>query len=239
LLSTMPTRTLDDDDSTWVARANAIARGVAQARQIPLMDYYQDMNGAPDKGLGGDDVHPNVYNDGGAKACVFTDAALDYGYNIRNLITLEALDRAKRVVVDKEAAPDAAKKARTGQGTFLDPYVMDGFPFTDVRDTTQSTQDAIDMYTGCEASQNESGPEVYYKLTVTENTKIRAYVFDRGNVDVDIHLLKGTATAGACAKRAHQEFTADLTPGTWFFTLDTFVGAMENGGEYLFVVLKE
>jgi hypothetical protein len=64
-------------------------------------------------------------------------------------------------------------------------------------------------------------------------------VFDRGDVDVDIHLLDESATEAGCLMRAHQIIQTTLQPGTYFFALDTFVsGGQPKPGEYLFTVLE-
>lgn len=66
-------------------------------------------------------------------------------------------------------------------------------------------------------------------------------VFDRGTVDIDLHLLGATPSGASCIKRAHQELSATLQPGTYHMALDTFVSSSGTvlAGEYLFVLLAE
>ena len=70
---------------------------------------------------------------------------------------------------------------------------------------------------------------------------MRALVFDRGDVDVDVHHLSGQPEVAACADRDHQELTLELDAGTHFFVLDTFVssGGEARAGEYVFVLMAE
>jgi hypothetical protein len=52
--------------------------------------------------MDGDGIHPNVYN--GADGAVLTSTGLRYGYNQRNLQTLQILEKLKRIVADNGAA---------------------------------------------------------------------------------------------------------------------------------------
>jgi hypothetical protein len=54
------------------------------------------------QGMDGDGIHPNVYN--GADGAVLTSTGLRYGYNQRNLQTLQILEKLKRIVADNGAA---------------------------------------------------------------------------------------------------------------------------------------
>ncbi len=59
------------------------------------------------QGISGDGVHPNAYA-GCAPHCGSTDFSADglrYGYNVRNLISLEALAKVLRVVIE-DGPPD-------------------------------------------------------------------------------------------------------------------------------------
>jgi GDSL-like Lipase/Acylhydrolase family len=237
VLSSIPPR----DDSVAadleVPRYNAVVRAVAQARQVPFIDMHRELVKLSDHGVGSDGVHLTTYSGG---ACQLTAAGLAAGYNLRNLRTLQTLQRAKQAVVDDAPAPDPPGPARKGSGMKQDPIVVEGFPFVDRRDTKGWTQRVINSYSGCSATQDESGPEVLYRLVLSKPTKIRAYVFDRGSVDIDLHLLDSSASGGGCIKRDHKQLDAALQPGTYHFALDTFVnGGQEMAGEYLFVLLRE
>lgn len=232
------------DDLAIAARVpayNAVVRGVAQARQVPFIDLYRDLASLEGQGLGPDGVHPSVYrSDDQNRACVFDAQGLQHGYNARNLLTIQTLDRLRRAVLADEDAPDVFERTTQGAGTANEPFVIDGLPFTHVANTGDSDSRNIDLYDGCQANQNESGAEIVYRFEVQRATRIRAAVIDRGMTDIDVHLLQGSVEGTSCIARAHQVFTADVKPGTHYFSLDTFVGSGgEQSGEYLFTVTEE
>jgi hypothetical protein len=232
-LTTVMPRDDDPDADRLVPRYNAVVRAVAQARQVPLIDFHRELLPLPDHGLGADDLHPSVYRVGGAaRACVFTPEGLRYGYNLRNLITLQTLARA-RAAVEAGAASDPPQPAA--------PATIDRLPWVAAGDTRLSSRRELDRYGGaCAAPQDESGPEVVYRFEVATTTNLHAGVFDRGDVDVDLHLLRGALAGDACVARAHQELTATVTPGTWFLVVDTFVSqGRERAGEYLVTAIAE
>lgn len=81
------------------------ARAIAASRCVPLVDYYRAVAGIPAAGLGPDMVHPAAYS---ASACDFSAWSLDrFGANVRNLVTLEALHRVRRFILNAEA-PEGA-----------------------------------------------------------------------------------------------------------------------------------
>jgi hypothetical protein len=240
ILTSVPPR---DDSATAdanVPRYNAVARALAQARQVPFIDLHREVLPLPSHGLGPDGVHLNVYStSAGTRGCVFDSAGLEYGNNVRNLLTLEALDRT-RAAVEQGTAPDASAPALQGQGTPDSPYLMDAFPFGDARDTSTDGQSLINSYPGCSATQDESGNEVYYRLEVTRTTTVHAWVFVDGSVDIDLHLTGATPDGQSCIQRNDKEIVATLDPGTYHFVLDTYVSnGTVHSGPYLFVAVTE
>jgi hypothetical protein len=227
----------DDDPAAdqVVPTYNAIVRGVAQHFQVPFVDLHQPLLSLPDHGLGPDQLHCSAYRGG---ACVFTEAGLQHGYNWRNLLTIQALDRLVRHVLGDAEAPDPPRPLRVFAGTAADPVPIAALPFTDARDTRDSGPSALDTYPGCAAAQDESGPEVVYRLDLAAPTTVQAFVADEGDVDVDLHLLGDAADAGTCLQRDHRSVTASLDAGTWYFVVDSFVsrGAGPRSGAYLFVL---
>ncbi len=235
ILSTIMPRDDDADADAWVPRYNAVVRALAQGRQVPLVDLHRRLLPLPDHGLGPDRLHPSVAPAG---ACDLRPAGLGYGYNIRNLLTLTALDRARRAL--SEPAPDPPVPRPAPRGTIDDPFVIDRLPFTDLRDTRDAIGDDLDAYPGCDAPQDESGPEVVYALDLDRPTVVRARVYDRDPVDIDVHLLADGLDGGACLARNHRTIEASLGAGTWYFVLDTFVdGGVERSGEYLFTLIAD
>lgn len=231
ILSTMPPR----DDSTTadaqVPRYGLVVRAIAEARQVPFLDLEPRLRALADHGIGPDGVHLERDARG---ACVLDATGLGHGDNLRNLLTLEALDRLRRAVVDGGAAPDADNPPRPGSGTAADPFLVDALPFTDVRDTSTSPSDAVDTWAACGA-QDESGPEHFYRLELAGAARVHALVLDRGSVDVDVHHVD---ELGTCTARNDREIVVDLAAGSHTFVFDTFAGAAQ-AGEHVVIVYAE
>lgn len=230
------------DDATaarWVPTYNTVTRAVAEKRQIPYINLYLASVNLPAMGLVNDGIHGNVYNDGGTRACVFDSNGLQYNYNVRNLLTLETLHDVRRTTIAGDEAPAPDTVGHRGTGSASDPFVIDALPFTHHADTSMSANDSIDAYPSCDSGQDESGPELFYRLDVSEKTPVRILVLDRGSVDVDVHLLSGTPTASACIERDHRIIERTLEPGVHYLALDTFVGSgTERSGAYSLVVVE-
>jgi len=231
ILSTIPPRDDNPSHDDWVSLFNGVIRGMAQGRQVPLVDYHRKLMPLSSHGLSGDGVHPNAMS---GNACVLTDTGLAYGYNVRNAITLQALDRIRRSVFDSETAPDEAVELG-GQGTITAPFVITDTVFADVRSTLQATNHGLDVY-DCSAA-NESGPEFVYRLEVQETKRLRAVVLTRGDVDVDLHLLGQSVGTSGCLARGDTLVEQQLAKGTYHLVVDTFVRAGQAlAGEYLLAV---
>ena len=85
---------------------------------------------------------------------------------------------------------------------------------------------------------DRSGPGT--ELDLDHHATVRAVVADRGDVDVDIHLLADPRDPGSCLQRAHTDFQASLEPGTWYFAVDSFnASGGERSGQYLFSLVEE
>ena len=233
LWTTIMPRDDKPESDAKVPEFNLAIRAVAQARQVPLIDFHRELLPLPDHGLSSDLLHPSRSPEG---SCVFTADGLTYGYNLRNLITLETLDRV-REVVEGGAPPDVAGVPLVGEGSPSAPFVVDEFPFSHIGSTLFSPHDLIDTYSGCAATQDESGPEVYYRLDLMEPTTLRVLLFDRGAVDIDAHILDG-AGGESCLARDHQDLTISLPAGSHTLVLDTFVDeGAERAGEYIVAIL--
>lgn len=243
LLSSIPPRDDDAADDAWVPRYNAVARGVAQARQVPFMDLHRELLALPGHGTAGDGIHLDTHVAGGARPCALTSDGLRHGNNVRNLVTLESLSRAAFAL--DGSPPDGAAPSLRGAGTRDDPFAIDALPFTDLRSTATAGTSRIDRYPGCGAAQDESGPEVLYRLVLPRQTLVRAMVFSRGGADIDVHVLDGSASGEGCRARDDKGVSVMLPAGTWHLSLDSFVpkggGARAKplSGEYLLAVLAD
>lgn len=229
------------DDSAaaarWVPTYNAIVRGVAEARQIPWIHLYRAVVHLPDMGLVSDGIHGNVFFDGVAEPCDFTAPALQFNYNVRNLLSLEALDVVRHTVLIGEAAPDDAVDGFEGDGSSAAPFVVDRLPFTHAGDTSASTTADLESYPSCDDGQDESGPEVVYRIELRADTALRIVALDRGDVDVDVHLLDALDSA-ACLERGDRLIERTLVAGTYWIVVDTFVSDGDAAaGRYQLVVV--
>jgi hypothetical protein len=224
----------------WVPTYNEVTRGVAEALGVPFINLFLASAPLPNLGLVSDGIHGNTYRDaaGRAEPCVFTAEALLYNYNTRNLASLVALDRVRRVVLEGASAPDPAGAAWPGSGAPADPFLIDRLPYTHAYDTRASPHRRFDRYPSCDRGQDESGPEVLYRLDLVRETPVRAMVFDRAGVDVDLHLLDGSASAQSCTARNDRIIQRRLSAGTHHFSVDTFTSASSSAGPYLFVVVE-
>jgi hypothetical protein len=236
ILSTIPPRDDKPSSDAEVPSYNTIVRALAQSRGVPLVDLHRRMLPLPGHGLGGDHLHPRSARTG---ACDFTADGLQAGYNVRNLLTLEALDRTRAALADAPP-PDPAPPVRLGAGTAADPIVVEALPFGDARDTHAAAQSALASYPGCGSAADEGGGEFIYRLDLAAQTTIRADVVDGDGVDIDLHLVVDPGDPGTCLQRHDRHLVADLGPGTWYFVLDTFVAAgAPQPGEYLLAIVAE
>lgn len=231
-----------DDDPTADAEVrgyNGLVRAIAQGFQVPFVDLHRELIGLDGHGLGGDRLHPSLYRPGGApRACVFTDEGLQHGYNWRNLLTITALHRALAAL--DGSPPDPPHAEPQGVGLVDDPVVMPGLPYGHLGTTAGVMQRAHDAYPSCDDGQDESGAEVVYRLDLDRPANIRAIVADRGDTDIDLHLLADPTDPGTCLARAHTSLRASLDAGSWYFVLDTWTGRDgERPGEYVFTVVEE
>lgn len=218
----------------WVESYNAMIRGMAQGRQIPFIDLYEAIDPLAEHGLSGDGLHLQAFGGG---ACRLTEEGLLWGYNMRNLVALESLDRTMAVLVDDAPQLDEDAPLFVGEGTHQDPVRIDAFPFAHTGDTSRSTTQGIDAYPPCDDA-DESGPEIRYRLELDAPTALRILVLDRPDVDVDIHILEADGDGDSCVARGDRRIEGELGAGTWDIVVDTWSdGGDTFVGEYLFVVL--
>lgn len=102
LLSTLPHRRDSSQAKALVPRMNEVIRTIAQDKQVPLMDLYTALADLPRQGLGKDGIHLTAFENGIGRGCWLDERALQKGINRRNLLTLEALDRARRFLLENE-----------------------------------------------------------------------------------------------------------------------------------------
>lgn len=149
----------------------------------------------------------------------------DDGDNVSYFL-LDARDIDPRVWA--ECTPDGSQDC---------PYLVDGFPYVHVGDTSAVSQRHFDAYS-CADHLDESGPEVVYLFTVDQSGTLTASLddVDGDAVDVDIHLLDANDPS-ACLDRGHMTLSRAIGPGRYFLVADTFVeGSTELSGPYTLTV---
>lgn len=92
VLTTIPWNSYNDSGPY-----NTIIVATARAYDVPLIDYFAAMEQAPNHGVAGDGVHPTIPPDG--NCANFSGENLQYGFTIRNLVTLQMLDALWRQVL--------------------------------------------------------------------------------------------------------------------------------------------
>lgn len=112
-----------------------------------------------------------------------------------------------------------------------DQICVSSFVFTDDNDTSTATRDQFDTY-NCAPTINEGGREVVYRVDVPAAGFLSAAVTEAQGVDVDVHILSSLDTQH-CIARGNFHARADVTPGTFYVVVDTFVsGGVPQQGAY-------
>lgn len=142
LLSTIPERRDRDASRLKVPRFNAAIRAIAQARQIPLADLHLAFEGLPNTGLSSDGIHPGVYRSQGLmRACDFGPEGLRQGFNVKNLLSLEALERARALFVGELPASEAAGEMQERPAGHR--FAPADLPFFEVRGADTASVDRV------------------------------------------------------------------------------------------------
>jgi hypothetical protein len=218
LLSTIPPRTDAAGVGGLVPAMNEVVRLVGQAEQVPVMDYALALSALPDHGLGPDGIHPRHFED---HPCWLTPTGLEAGMNVRNLLSLEALDRMRRLVLQAEGdEPEPA--ALEGLGTLASPLLVDALPFIDDGETTGPG--AVDHYACGRGAL--AGPEVFYAVRVAEPSRLRVELFSDDQLVVR---ALASPSADACSGGGVRAVELDVSAGTTLIAID---GRAPRGAPY-------
>jgi len=85
------------ENTAPVGYINTTIRQLAVEYDVPLLDLRRAVEGLPNHGCIADGFHYNTPPDG--RSAVFDDAHLQYGYTMRNLTALQALDALRQYVL--------------------------------------------------------------------------------------------------------------------------------------------
>lgn len=207
---------------------NALLRAMAEHRKLPFVNYHREMKQLPNDGVRDDGVHPSADY---IRLCNFDEEGLQYGYNLRNLLTLQALDRVWSVTrsedpaapLDQEGAPPLE-----GSGAALDPVRIDALPFGDMRYPSRRGEDTS-LSAACQSGQGDT-KRVTYRLELEQATPLRLVAVGYGDARVRLSSVAGISTA--CPEKAALVETT-FPAGTHEITLDV---VRPEGGEAVLVV---
>lgn len=220
LLTTLPQRRDTAEARLLVPEMNAVIRAIAQARAVPLIDLFTALAPLPRYGLGKDGIHLTTYTNGTARGCWFDERALEKGINRRNLLTLEALSRVRRFLLEDEP-PEADPPPLAGEGSWDSPYEIDALPFSDDRDVSTSGSSERVAYDCTPSRTEKAGPEVVYRLAVTEETHLRARLFQAEGARMTMHLIEDPGRSSHCIQRADKLIDATVKPGVYRIAVDS------------------
>jgi hypothetical protein len=244
VIFSMPPRLSNGVPVVQVPTFVALTRAIAQGRQTPFIDFNMPMTALADKGLESDGVHITQYDvSGSIRNCVMTDEGLRHGYNLMNLLGLQALERVKQIVADGVASLDATAPTLTGQGTVDAPFEVPSLPFSDLRDLGKASSRVFESYTGC-GNSKEAGGEYVYRLNVAASTRVRAVVIDRKGSPVAAHVyhLADSPAATSCvASQSSSPSSGGLSAGTYaagthYIAVDSPAVPVGRVAEYMLVV---
>lgn len=215
---------------------DAISRGIAEARQLPWFDTYNAFYKLNNHGVRDDGVHEST----NGSPCNFTAEGLKNGANVRNLGLIQALNTSWQTVINGKAAPDAIEEAFKGSGSSSDPFVITSLPYTHSANTSNSANKGITAYAGSCSTTGEAGPEYYYKLELPNKSRLKIFAVSAANVDVDIHVMKGSIAADKCTARADILLMGTLDAGTYYISVDTWSDAngSYSAGQYLMGIVE-
>lgn len=116
--------------------------------------------------------------------------------------------------------------------TESDIIKIPSLPYTDTRNTRNSTRDLFNYYS-CAPAKGEKGPEYVYQVTFTQSGTVTVTVTDGVGVDIDVHLLK-SLDPNSCIARADTTFSAAVSATTYYIVADTYSDSSgkEYPGEY-------
>jgi hypothetical protein len=223
----------------WAPAYSLAARAVAEERQVPFVDLIAATSTLPGRGLVKDGVHGTgwVHETAGPQPCVLTAEGLQHHYNVRNLVSLEALDRARRALAgDSAPLGPAPLRPVAGEGGRAAPYEVDAVPFLH-RGTTRGGERPVEDYEGCAPDASPSGPERLYRLVLEGPAALRVVVVSAEDVDVDLRVVAGSA-GGPCRASDTRAVEGTFEAGAWTLAVVTFVdrGGRESPGDYALIV---
>lgn len=109
-------------------------------------------------------------------------------------------------------------------GTADNPVVVTSFPFVDQRDTSLSLSDQFDVCLGAAPTKGEYGPEVIYRLDLSQPGTVTVAVQDDADTDVDVHLY-GALNEWDCFARNDKVVESPVDCGPLYVVADSYTTA--------------
>lgn len=208
VLFTIPPRKDKASAAVWAPRYNTVIRGVAQARRVPLVDYHLALRALPGGGMARDGIHPTTFHGArGRDACDFSKDGLRHGYNLRNLLAVQALERVD-AALRTGTAPDTAGRAAAPDTSTL--------PLVDVARLAGGGGDQ-DGYS-CAGAESAPGKEAIYAFELAEPSHVHIMAFDRG-AQVQLYLLRDPKPS-SCQRTHARVIKTRLAAGRHYLVLD-------------------
>jgi hypothetical protein len=244
----------------WIQRFNLITEAVASHLALPYIDYHAALSALPKMGLAKDGVHPNVLPPGGYKAsCKLTEEGLRYGNNVRNLLTLDALDRLRRIVVTAQKsvvepvvtsdahlpleldAEDASivnlEDAATGAEPAPASDPEEAFPAA-IWLRTASLPLAGAVPKGC-GNPKRGARHYLRRIELDERARLRVSALDPGGSKPRLLLVRHHEGAEPrCVRRRSQTLELDASPGMWDLIVEISDRAAEEA-EILLLITQD
>ncbi len=160
--------------------------------------------------------------------------------NLRNLLTIEMLDRMRRTVLENEPSEDPERVAVEGAGTIAEPTWIRQTPFgqiSQVRDLASELDEYTCEETGPRRARSRRargpGPERVYRVEVDRAIEVRGLVAAR-DAGTSLYLLGDTPDPATCKIGGGTTVSTVLQPGVHHFVVET--AGTDEDGQVLFVL---
>lgn len=220
--------------ATLVESYNVVLRGLAEGKQIPFIDYHARMRDLPGQGLRDDGVHPNTKPN---SPCDFTSEGLQYGNNLRNLLTLQALDRVWQVTERNEERDhweEMVVQGNSESGTLDNPIRTSSSHFSrfdDLRSDGENQFHGIEC-PGTASSISSQGNEKVFRVTFSEDTPARVMILHAKSKKMRLSWLRAP-TESACVKSNPGFFQGIFPVGDHYFVVEA--ESPDDEDEFLFL----
>lgn len=211
LLSTIPERRDRELSRLKVPRFNAVIRAIAQARGVPLVDLHHALGRLPNEGLASDGIHPSVLSVGGkARACDFGPEGLRHGFNVRNWLSLQALERAQRVLESGWLPePDPASRVVEVEGRLQ----VAQLPLVDVRALSAEPAGPSGCSKPADRAAREPALSLRYEVTLTRPAFLEVLALESATADSLGIELSSPGTTARCLAAGTGFTRTSLGPG--------------------------